>query len=93
MAVKRGRRRGQEVAGLKRQEAEAVASAIREGRGQLENMAELRGETGRFASRMDALADRIGTLQWVARAHLAISWATLAAVLAMAIQPKAEARA
>ena len=36
-------------------------------------MADLRGETGRLESRMDALAGRVGTLQWVVDVHLAIS--------------------
>ena len=93
MAIKRGRRHSLEAAGLKREAAEAVASAIREGQGELATMADLRGETGRLESRMDALAGRIGTLQWMVGVHLAINLATLTAVLAMAFRPEAEARA
>ena len=36
---------------------------------------------------LDGLAGRIGMLQWVAGIHLAISLATLTAVLAMAVRP------
>ena len=82
-----------EAAGLKREEAEAVASAIREGQGELATMADLRGETGRLESRIDSLTGRIGTLQWVVGVHLAISLATLAAVIVMALRPQAGARA
>ena len=66
---------------------------IREGQGELATMADLRGETGRLESRIDSLTGRIGTLQWVVGVHLAISLATLAAVIVMALRPQAGARA
>lgn len=65
--------RDMERAGLQRETAEAVASAIRAGQGDL-------------ATKTDVAAVRndIATLRWVFGIHLAISLATLAAVLAMA---------
>ena len=63
-----------EAAGMELRQAEAVAAAIRTGQGELATRADLNG-----------LAGRIGTLQWVVGIHLAISLATLAAVLAMAL--------
>ena len=64
-----------EAAGMDRPQAEAVAAAIRTGQGELATRADL-----------DGVAGRIGTLQWVVGIHLAISLATLAAVLAMAFR-------
>ncbi len=61
--------RDMENAGLKREAAEAVASAIRAGQGELATKNDLRA------------------LQWVAGINIAISLATLAAVLAMAFRP------
>ncbi len=60
---------------MDRPHAEAAAAAIRTGQGELAPRAHL-----------DGLAGRIGTLQWVVGIHLAISLATLAAVLAMAFR-------
>lgn len=64
-----------EAAGMDRRQAEAVAAAIRTGRGELATRGDL-----------DCLAGRIGTLQWVVGIDLAIGLATLAAVLAMAFR-------
>ena len=68
-----------EDAGMDRKHAEAVASAIRSGQGELATKADLQAET----SRLDT---RIGALQWIVGTNLAISLATLAAVLAMAFR-------
>lgn len=70
-----GAARELEAAGMDRPQAEAVAAAIRTGQGALATRTDL-----------DGLAGRIGTLQWVVGIHLAISLATLAAVLAMAFR-------
>ena len=90
-----------ENAGLERPVAEAVASAIRAGQGELVTKADLRAEISRldgrldgfgrrldgFGSRLDGLQSRINGLQWVIGVNLAISLATLAGVLAMAFRP------
>ena len=69
--------RDMEQAGLKRAAAEAVA--IRAGQGELATKADL--DALQAATRAD-----IATLRWVIGIHLAISLATLAAVLAIAFR-------
>ncbi len=69
-----------EQAGLKREAAEAVAGAIRAGQGELATKADL--DALQAATRAD-----IATLRWVIGIHLAISLATLAAVLAIVFRP------
>ena len=71
--------RDMEAAGLDRPAAEAVAGAIRAGQGELATAADLAAMGGR-------LETRIGALQWVVGVNLAISLATLAAVLAIAFR-------
>jgi len=61
--------RDMETAGLKREAAEAVASAIRAGQNDLATKADIAG------------------LRWAVGLNVALSLATLAAVLAIAFQP------
>ncbi len=68
-----------EDAGMDRKHAEAVASAIRSGQGELATKDDLRAATGR-------LDTRISAVQWTMGIHFAISLATLAAVLAIAFR-------
>lgn len=68
-----------EDAGMDRKHAEAVASAIGSGQGELATKADLQAATGH-------LDTRISALQWIMGIHFAISLATLAAVLAMAFR-------
>lgn len=68
-----------ESAGMDRKQAEAVAGAIRAGQGNLATTADLSAMEGRIETRTTAL-------QWVIGVNLAISLATLAAVLAIAFQ-------
>ncbi len=79
--------RDMENAGLERPAAEAVASAILAGQGELVTKADLRAEVSRLDGRLDGLQSRINGLQWVIGINIAISLATLAGVLAMAFQP------
>ena len=72
--------RDMEHAGLKREAAEAVASAIRAGQGELATKGDL--DALRTATRSD-----INGLRWVVGINIAISLATLAGVLAMAFRP------
>ncbi len=69
-----------EHAGLKREAAEAVASAIRAGQGELATKGDL--DALRTATRSD-----INGLRWVVGINIAISLATLASVLAMTFRP------
>ena len=68
-----------EDAGMDRKHAEAIASAIRSGQGELATKDDLRAATGR-------LDTRISAVQWTMSIHFAISLATLAAVLAIAFR-------
>ena len=72
--------RDMEHAGLKREAAEAVASAIRAGQGELATKGDL--DALRTATRSD-----INGLRWVVGINIAISLATLAGVLAMTFRP------
>ncbi len=85
--------RDMEAAGLDRKAAEAVAGAIRDGQGDLATKADLNalrkdleGLEARLDTRIGALHTRIGALQWIIGVNLAISLATLAAVLAIAFR-------
>ena len=78
--------RDMEAAGLDRKAAEAVAGAIRDGQGDLATKADLnalRKDLEGLEARLDT---RIGALQWIIGVNLAISLATLAAVLAIAFR-------
>ena len=79
--------RDMEHAGLKREAAEAVASAIRAGQGELATKGDL--DALRTATQADIAAVRsdINGLRWVVGINIAISLATLAGVLAMAFRP------
>ena len=79
--------RDMEAAGMERAQAEAVAGAIRAGQGELATRTDLRTEVSRLDARMDGLAGRINSLQWVVGIDLAIGLATLAAVPAVAFRP------
>ncbi len=72
--------RNMEHAGLKREAAEAVASAIRAGQGELATKGDL--DALRTATRSD-----INGLRWFVGINIAISLATLASVLAMTFRP------
>ncbi len=65
-----------ENAGMDRKQAEAVAGAIRAGQGDLATKADL-----------DAVRSDINGLRWIVGVNVAISLATMAAVLAMAFSP------
>ncbi|MCY4607877.1 MAG: hypothetical protein OXD40_04680 [bacterium] len=65
-----------ENAGMDRKQAEAVAGVIRAGQGDLATKADL-----------DAVRSDISGLRWIVGVNVAISLATLAAVLAMAFSP------
>lgn len=75
-----------ETAGMGRQQAEAVAGAIRAGQGDLATGADM--DALRTMTRADLAAVRsdITGLRWVVGVNVAISLATLAAVLAMAFR-------
>lgn len=68
-----------EAAGMERKAAEAVAGAIRAGQGELATKTDLDAGIGR-------LDTRISALQWIIGMNVAISLATLAAVLAIAFR-------
>ncbi|MCY4502471.1 MAG: hypothetical protein OXE57_13025 [Alphaproteobacteria bacterium] len=68
-----------EDAGMDRKHAEAIATAIRSGQGELATKAGLDAATGRLDTRINAL-------QWIFGTNLAISLATLATVLATAFR-------
>ncbi len=72
--------RDMEHAGLKREAAEAIASAIRAGQGELATKGDL--DALCTATRSD-----INGLRWVVGINIAISLATLASVLAMTFRP------
>lgn len=78
--------RDMEAAGMDRKAAEAVAGAIRAGQGDLATKGDV--DTVRNATRADLAAVRsdIAGLRWVAGINIAISLATLAAVLAIAFR-------
>ena len=78
--------RDMETAGLKREAAEAVATAIRAGQGDLVTRTDLKAEVSRLDGHLDGLQSRVSGLQWIVGINIAISLATLAAVLAMAFR-------
>ena len=71
-----------EDAGMDRKHAEAVASAIRSGQGELATKADL----SVLRSDITGVRSDITGLRWIIGIHFAISLATLAAVLAMAFR-------
>ncbi|MDE0046513.1 MAG: DUF1640 domain-containing protein [bacterium] len=75
-----------ESAGMDRAHAEAVAGAIRAGQGELATRGDL--DALRTATQADLAAVRgdITGLRWIVGINIAISLATLAAVLAMAFR-------
>ena len=76
-----------EAAGMDRKAAEAEAGAIRAGQGELATRADL--DALRTATQADiaaVLSDITGP-RWIVGINIAISLATLAAVLAMAVRP------
>lgn len=75
-----------ETAGMDRAQAEAVAGAIRAGQGELATRGDL--DALRTATQADLAAVRsdITGLRWIVGINIAISLATLAAVLAMAFR-------
>ena len=74
-----------EAAGVERGQAEAIASAIRNGQGDLATKADIaavRTDIHRLEGRLDALESRLGTLQWVVGIQSAITLATFGIVAA-----------
>ena len=76
-----------EAAGMARQQAEAVAGAIRAGQGELSTKADLAAVRSDLGALRQATQSDIAGLRWIVGINLAISLATLATVLAMAFRP------
>ena len=73
-----GAARELEAAGAERALAEAIAKTVRDGQGELATKVDIIA----VDSRISALHDRIGTLQWVVGIQSAITLATFAIVAA-----------
>lgn len=74
-----------EAAGVERTQAEAIATAIREGQGDLATKADItivRTDIDRLDGRISALDSRLNTLQWVVGIQSAITLATFGIVAA-----------
>ena len=74
-----------EAAGIERDQAEAIAHAIRNGQGDLATKADIttvRAEITAVRAEIAAVASRVNTLQWVVGIQSAITLATFAIVAA-----------
>ncbi len=74
-----------EAAGIERDQAEAIAHAIRNGQGDLATKADIttvRAEITTVRAEIAAVASRVNTLQWVVGIQSAITLATFAIVAA-----------